>query len=288
MYKARQRHINLKKLIPRLSLIILAICLIIFAVRALIASFEMKYDDTILGSVYLATEMPIPTMAPTPPPPQIPIVEPKHEAELVSVFNQPEKIVFLTFDDGPTNSITPQILDVLKEKGVHATFFVLGSSVEKNPDIAKRAVSEGHVLANHSYSHDYKLLYDGTEFFLEDIQKTEGILLETVGEEGFVKVFRFPGGSFEDTKNPQKDALASIGYKFLDWNALNGDAEALNVSPETLLKNIRETTNSRRNAVILMHDASTKRTTANALGDIIDYLAPEGFQFRTLKDVPLS
>ncbi len=288
MYKARRRRVDFKILIPRLLLLFLVFCLLIFCVRAIIKSFEMKYDDTIVGSPYEAVEMPIPTATPTPPPPEIPIVEPKHEAELVSVFNQPEKIAFLTFDDGPTAKITPQILDILQEKGVRATFFVLGANVEKNPDLAKRATSEGHVLANHSYSHDYKSLYDSTEFFLEDIQKTESVIVETVGEEAFVKIFRFPGGSFEETKTPQKDALASIGYKYVDWNALNGDAEGQNVSPDVLLENIRKTTSGRRNVVILMHDAATKQTTADSLRSIIDHLASEGFQFRTLKDIPLS
>ncbi len=287
--RRRRFRVNFKVMIPRIVFLIILVCVIVFGVRSIADSCKMKYDDTILGAEYLATEMPIPTATPTPTPvPDIPIISPKYEAELVSVYNQPEKLAFLTFDDGPTSKITPQVLDILKEKGVPATFFVLGSNVEKNPDIAKRAISEGHVLANHSYSHDYEKLYNGTEFFLEDIKKTEGIILNTVGEEGYVKVFRFPGGSFEESKDPQKNALASIGYKFLDWNALNGDAEAQNVPPETLLEKTKKSTSGMRNVVILMHDAATKQTTVDSLHSTIDYLISEGFQFRTLKDVPLS
>ena len=164
----------------------------------------------------------------------------------------------------------------------------MGVNVVKNPDIAKRAVAEGHVLANHSYSHDYKKIYNGTESFLEDLKKTEAVILETVGEEGFVKVYRFPGGSFEAKKNPQKDALHEVGYYYLDWNTLNGDAEGHNIPAKTLVDNVRTRTQGKRNAVILLHDAATKQTTVDSLAEIIDYLTSEGYTFKTLKDVPLS
>ena len=252
---------------------------------------RIEYDDTILGSEYTVAPMPIPTATPTPAPtlpPDFVPVQASYETELVSIYNQPGKNVYLTVDDGPTANITPQVLDILKEKDVKATFFVLGVNVVKNPDIAKRIAAEGHAICNHSYSHDYKMLYNGTDFFKSDLLKAEETIINTVGEEAFVKVFRFPGGSFEKRKNPQKIALSDIGYKFLDWNCLNGDAEGLNVPVSTLLANVKKTIKNRRVPIILMHDAATKQTTVDSLREMIDYLKSEGFEFKTLKDIPLE
>ncbi len=284
----KKRYISFPVLL-RLVILTLFVALVVLSIGWIVSLTQVKYDDTILGSEYISAEMPIPTATPTPTPPQdIKIVTPSFAAEMVSVYNHPEKIVYLTFDDGPTANITPQVLDILKEKGVTATFFVLGVNVEKNPDIAKRAVSEGHVLANHSYSHDYKMLYNGTENFAQDVMRTEKVIVDTVGQEGYVKVYRFPGGSFESSKNPQKEILAELGYQFLDWNALNGDAEGHNIPPETLLKNVQGYAKTKRNIVLLMHDAATKQTTVDSLRDSIDCLLAEGFEFRTLKDEPMA
>jgi len=285
-YKARKR-IHYKRFFSRIFLLLFIIATVVLGIRFIISRVP-SYDDSILGSAYLSLDMPVPTATPRPtPPPGYSERTSAYPAELVSIYNQYEvKTAYLTFDDGPTANITPQILDVLKEKGVQATFFTLGINVEKNPELARRTVSEGHVLANHSYSHDYKMLYNGTEHFVEDVQKTEQVIIDTVGAEGFVKVFRFPGGSFEKSKDPQKDALSGMGYVFLDWNALNGDAEGHNIPPETQLEKIKSSTKGVTNAVILMHDAATKQTTVDALPAIIDYLQSEGFVFKTLKDAP--
>ncbi len=263
--------------------------LVIFGIHFILSSTKVEYDDSIIGSEYIALEMPVPTATPKPTlPPDFVPVQANYETELVSIYNQPGKNVYLTFDDGPTANITPQVLDVLKEKNVKATFFVLGVNVLKNPEIAKRIAEEGHAICNHSFSHDYKTIYNGTENIKNDILKAEEVILSTVGEETYVKVFRFPGGSFEKRKNTQKAALKDIGYKFLDWNSLNGDAEGLHVPAATLVENVKKTTKNRRVPIILMHDSATKQTTADSLGEIIDYLKSEGFEFKTLKDIPLE
>lgn len=283
-YKTKKR-IHYKRFFSRIFLLLFIIVAVISGIRFVISRVS-SYDDTILGAAYVPLDMPVPTATPKPtPPPGFRERTSSYPAELVSIYNQYEvKTAYLTFDDGPTANITPQILDVLKERGVPATFFTLGINVERNPELARRIVSEGHVLANHSYSHDYKMLYNGTEHFVEDVQKTEQIIVDTVGAEGYVKIFRFPGGSFEKSKDPQKQVLSEMGYVFLDWNALNGDAEGHNIPPETQLEKIRSSTKGVTNAVILMHDAATKQTTVDALPAIIDYLQSEGFVFKTLRD----
>ncbi|MBU5485799.1 polysaccharide deacetylase family protein [Clostridium sp. MSJ-11] len=191
-----------------------------------------------------------------------------------------KKIAYLTFDDGPSANVTPQILDILKENDVKATFFVLGYMVEQNPEILKRAKNEGHAIANHSYSHDYKKLYASTSNFLADIKKNEDTIRGVLGEYDS-KVIRFPGGSFgrHDFINAVKDA----GYVSVDWNALNGDAEAQNVPKDKLVARLKETALGQDKLYVLMHDAPAKETTVQALQEIIDYLRECGYEFGILE-----
>ena len=245
---------------------------------------EPGHDETIIGSEYSDETLPLPTPEPTSEPtPEA--GEPKEiKTEYTGAYqvNQGDKVAYLTFDDGPTANVTPKILDVLREKDAKATFFVLGKMMLANPDVAQRAVSEGHIIANHSFSHDYNTVYSTEESFAEEIKRAEEIIINTVGEDGYTKVFRFPGGSFnKDAKFKEK--LNDIGYVYVDWNALNGDAEGHNVSVSRQIQNITETIRGKNSVVVLMHDAATKQTTIDALGTIIDVLRENGYTFKTLK-----
>ena len=93
-----------------------------------------------------------------------------------NLYFQEQKHVYLTFDDGPTSNITPQILDILKEENVKATFFIIGFRAENLPDIVKRAYDEGHYIANHGYSHSYKTIYAGVETVWGEYARTEQII----------------------------------------------------------------------------------------------------------------
>ncbi|MBQ4515593.1 MAG: polysaccharide deacetylase [Clostridia bacterium] len=281
-YKPKKK-LDVEKFFMHIGLPILIIAVLFSGVAIAKNMSTPKYDETIIGSPYSEQLLSLPAPTPTPVP-RDDGVAPSFEAEYVQAYNgyEGEKIAYLTFDDGPTSNITPRILDVLKEKDVKATFFVLGKMVEAYPEMAKRAVQEGHVLANHSYSHDYKSVYDSKESFFDEIKRSEELVINTVGEEGYTRVFRFPGGS-AGKPDEYKLALSEIDYVYVDWNALNGDAEGHNVAVSTQLANIKETTNGRSSAVILMHDAATKDTTVAALPQIIDYLRSQGFTFKTLK-----
>ena len=192
-----------------------------------------------------------------------------------------EKICYLTFDDGPTRNITPQILEILKEKDVKATFFVLGKLAEVNPDILKREKNEGHLIANHTYSHDYAYLYTNPENLINDINKNQEMLNNILGEE-LSKIISFQGGSF-NKKSFQK-RVNEEGYHFVDWNCLNGDAEALNVPEDKLFNNVKKSMGSQEHIIVLMHDASTKQTTVRSLSRIIDYIKAQGYSFKTLDE----
>lgn len=198
------------------------------------------------------------------------------------------KVCYLTFDDGPTKEVTPKVLDVLAQYDVKATFFVLGRMLESNPDIAKRAFDEGHLIANHSYYHQYDELYASVDSFIGEIEKNNNLIFEITGEEPF-KLFRFPGGGhnagkYGETKQQYKEVLKEKGYYFADWNCLNGDAEVVLRSTDGLLARIKETAIG-KNIVVLMHDAAIKTTTPDALGSIIEYLRGQGYEFKRLDQI---
>lgn len=193
-----------------------------------------------------------------------------------------KKIAYLTFDDGPSKTTTPAILDILSHYDIKATFFILGKMVDVNPDILKRTYEEGHSIGHHSYSHKYGHIYKNIENFLSEIKSTEIALKNILGEEFETKLLRLPGGSYEKYKKKFVEAAADLGYKNYDWNALNGDAEGINLSKEKLINRLKATVKGRKEIIILMHDSDSKKSTVEALPEIIDYLISEGYEFRTL------
>ncbi len=270
----------------RILVLFVVVFLVLFVSVIIMLGQRVKYDDSIVGSAYQDVAMVIPRPEPAPFPEDKEPVQQRYAGDLVSIYNDfTYKTAYLTFDDGPTTNITPQILDILKEKGVHATFFILGKNAERYPELIQRIAAEGHTIANHGFSHDYKYIYKNAKNFMADVEAAERTIFNTGGGSAYVKVFRFPGGSFERKKNPQKWALYEAGYSYLDWNALSGDAERHNVPAAEQLEYVKETVRGRQNAVILMHDADTKQTTVDALSGIIDYLRQEGFILRGLGDV---
>ena len=196
-----------------------------------------------------------------------------------------EKVIYLTFDDGPTKKITPQVLDILDRYNVKATFFIVGDTVEKNPDLVKRIYDGGHTIGNHTYSHDYNYIYSDVENLIDDIDKLDAKIKEIVGDEFEGKVFRFPGGSHSEAKIPFKEELDKLKYIYFDWNVINGDAEGHNIPAETLIARTNSTMGSYSQAIILMHDSSKKQTTVDALPSIIENLQSRGFEFKTLGEV---
>ena len=202
-----------------------------------------------------------------------------------------KKVVYLTFDDGPSETVTPKILDILKTENVKATFFVLGNSIdssEESKNILKREVSEGHSIGNHTYSHNYSYLYPNriinVENFMDDIEKANKSIKAVLGEDFVVRAIRFPGGymSWKD-KDGINDILKEKGYYHIDWNSLSKDAEGGYKSSEQLLEEVKSSVSGREKAVILMHDNYGKEETAKALPEIIDYLKEQGYEFRTIK-----
>lgn len=196
----------------------------------------------------------------------------------------PGKVAYLTFDDGPSTTVTPKILKTLDDYNIKATFFVLGSMAESNPNLLKTIKAKGHSIGNHSYSHKYSYIYANMNNFWYEINKTEKTFKNILGPNFKTKLIRFPGGSFENYKKPYKNSAIKKGYKVYDWNALNGDSEAKNVSVSRLLARTKETVRGQKEIVFLMHDNSGKDTTAQALPAIIDYLKSQGYTFKALAE----
>ncbi|WP_125152807.1 polysaccharide deacetylase family protein [Clostridium rectalis] len=192
------------------------------------------------------------------------------------------KVAYLTFDDGPSGKLTPKILDILKEYDVKATFFLIGELAKENPEIVKRQKKEGHSICNHTYSHDYNYLYSSVDNFINDVKKCDETIKSILKEKYKSMFIRFPGGSFGDTLNPYKEAIKNNGYKYIDWNALNGDAEAKYVNVDKLIENVKNSCDGKEHVVILMHDAPAKETTVQALPKIIEYLKSEKYNFELL------
>ncbi len=207
--------------------------------------------------------------------------------ECISVENayvsDGKKVAFLTFDDGPSSGNTIKILDILKSNNIQATFFIVGSAAEKNPDILKRIVSDGHAIANHTYSHDYNIVYSSVDAFMSEIKKTEDVMKKILGDTFFTRIVRFPGGSFEASKQPFRQELVKEGYVYVDWNAITGDGEGTNISPDKLISRLVSTAGNQNHIVVLMHDSPSKQTSVEALPGVIQNLKSRGYEFATLK-----
>lgn len=200
-----------------------------------------------------------------------------------------EKIAFLTFDDGPNVSITPKVLDILKETDVKASFFVIGRNVDLYPDIVKRAYNEGHFIANHGYSHNNSILYKSKESFINEISKTDFAISNAIGISNYCShVFRFPNGFMSpNNKKIKKQAISwldEINYAYIDWNCLNNDS-VKKYNNYQLLNNLKKTCKGKNTLVILMHDTKDVSNSSNVLKESIDYLKSEGYIFKNFYDI---
>ncbi len=193
------------------------------------------------------------------------------------------KKAFLTFDDGPSEHVTMQVLDILDTYNVKATFFVLGSMCEKNGNVLKEIYARKHSIGIHSYSHVFTQLYKNEESFVNEVKMTEAVLKKNLGDDFSTRLFRFPGGSFEPYKKQYMGALNKAGYVSIDWNALTGDTEAKSPTHEMLLNRLKSTVTGKNNVVVLMHDSDSRQCSAEVLPDVIEYLRSEGYEFAVIK-----
>lgn len=200
------------------------------------------------------------------------------------------KTAYLTFDDGPNETVTVRVLDILRKYNIKATFFMVGTLIEKNSHVARRIYDEGHLLANHSYSHNYSELYADKDGFMNQVNKTQELINGIVKRDDYPKIFRFPGGGFDTGKyGPQKQEykllLNENKFRYCDWNSMTGDAETSTPTYEQIMKTIKSTTRGQEDSVILLHDALAKKITPETLAEVIEYLISQGYVFDTIDNI---
>ncbi|MEG1176367.1 MAG: polysaccharide deacetylase family protein [Ruthenibacterium sp.] len=204
-----------------------------------------------------------------------------------------EKVVYLTFDDGPS-STTELVLDVLKEKGVRATFFVVSADCnQKHLPTLARTVAEGHVVGLHSHSHEYSDIYKSDDAFWNDIDRLR-YAIAPYGC-GNSMLLRFPGGSTNtvsrryggsELMTKLKAEAVEKGYRCFDWNVCGEDAVGNHPDASEIYSNVVRGASGKAVCVVLLHDTAATRNSAAALPQIVEWFQNAGYRFDTLDNQP--
>lgn len=192
-------------------------------------------------------------------------------------------VIYLTFDDGPKLGTTEVILDVLKEKGVKATFFVTNGGPD---ELIKRAYDEGHAIGLHTASHDYSIVYSSIDAYFDDLNLVGERVERITGKKS--RIIRFPGGSSNTISKRYTPGIMSYltkevlnqGYHYYDWNIDSRDAEGKKYTADELAKFVISHLSCDKVNMVLMHDI--KSTTKDAVGKIIDYGLSNGYTFEAI------
>ena len=208
--------------------------------------------------------------------PQGPLTAAELEKYDAAYLGDPEeKVLYLTFDAGYENGNTEKILDTLKKHNAPAAFFLVGNYIEKNGDLVRRMVDEGHIVGNHTLNHPDMAKITDPEKFASELQSVEALFLETTGKE-LPKFYRPPQGCYseENLKNAQK-----LGYKTVFWSLAYQDWDnAKQPSRETALEKLLS--RAHNGAVILLH--STSATNGEILDELLTKWEQEGYRFETV------
>ena len=190
--------------------------------------------------------------------------------ESVLKADEPRK-VYLTFDDGPS-IYTENILDILDEYGVKATFFVSGEEADSNPERYKEIADRGHTLGIHTYSHVYSDIYKSKNNFIRDFNKIRDFITEMTGTAPVY--YRFPGGSSNTVSSADMEQLCefveSQGVTYFDWNVSSGDATNPMPGKGRIISNVVDNVVKHDTSVVLFHDSGSKYSTVEALPEIIE------------------
>ncbi|MBR2634694.1 MAG: polysaccharide deacetylase family protein [Clostridia bacterium] len=201
---------------------------------------------------------------------------PAADAKIYRKSETAEKKIALTFDDGPSKQNTEEILSILKEYDIRATFFVIGENAERDPERIRSIYQAGHELGNHTYTHRY-ISKIPREKLIEEIKRTEEVLHQITGEKP--KVFRPPGGYYDDASLA---VLEDMGYTSVLWSLDTRDWSI--PKSEKIVSKVEDNTTS--GDIILFHDLEDKRLpTPKALRAIIPYLVENGYEFVTISEL---
>ncbi len=201
-----------------------------------------------------------------------------------------DKTVYLTFDDGPSY-LTEEILDILKDENVPATFFVTERQIDKYADVVRRMQAENHTIGLHTSTHNYSYVYSSDENYFNDLNNIRQKVFRITGVKS--RIIRLPGGSSNTISKKYNlgiitritRALTEKSFYYFDWDIDSEDASG-NLTKEDIYMNVTNRLHSGTN-IILMHDLSTKVSTKDALRDIIKYAKTNGYTFAKItKNTP--
>ncbi|MFC5468394.1 polysaccharide deacetylase family protein [Cohnella suwonensis] len=204
-----------------------------------------------------------------------------YEAHRDIVWEVPmkEKLIALTFDDGPNPRTTPQILDLLAENEAKATFFVVGKRVERFPEIVRREAMEGHEVANHTYSHSYYTRGFSPKKLVEELDRTQAKIDDLTG--WHCQWFRPPGGFYDDKVI---DTVRSKGYTVILWSWHQDTKDWLAPGADRIVNKVLK--NARNGDIVLLHDhVDGSVQTVQALRTILPELRRRGYKMVTVSEL---
>jgi peptidoglycan/xylan/chitin deacetylase (PgdA/CDA1 family) len=190
-------------------------------------------------------------------------------------LSQGQKVIALTFDDGPWTGSTAQILDILKKNNIKGTFFIVGQMLKEHPDLGVRIVTEGHVIANHTWTHRYHSMNPQVAAY--EVESTSDLIYQTTGVK--TTLFRPPGGMMN---NGVAAYARNQKYTIVMWSA-----DSLDYSRPALSRLISNVTRaSKPGGIVLMHDGGGNRSrTVQALPQIINHFKKQGYSFVTVPEL---
>jgi peptidoglycan/xylan/chitin deacetylase (PgdA/CDA1 family) len=204
-------------------------------------------------------------------------VPPKFQGIVISEAKLPpeKKVIALTFDDGPWPSSTAKVLDILKKNNIKGTFFVVGQNVKNYPDLTKRVVTDGHIIANHTWHHWYHHMNAQTAAY--EVANTTDIIYKTTGIK--TSLFRPPGGNM---RNGVAAYAKSNKYAVIMWSSDSMDYSRPGI-PRLINNIFRE---AKPGGIVLMHDGGGDRShTVTALPEIISKFRKQGYEFVTVPEL---
>ena len=193
----------------------------------------------------------------------------------------PGKTVYFTIDDGPSR-LTDKFLEIFEQHEVKATFFLVGRNVAAYPDKVLDIYNRGHLIANHSYSHNYNTFYASKENFRSELKRWDEAVSKALDIPYHSDIFRFPGGSSYSKARQYRDFIQAEGYQYYDWNCLNGDAQIRDKSANSLFNYMVSTFKNQNEVILLIHDTDAKQTTVDMLERAIIFFKEQGYEFKTL------
>lgn len=283
-HKKRERERRIQRIVLLIAVLFLAFLLIFNIVKC--AKTPKENDNTAV-----ATQVPYEEDTDAKFDPSIPDPVEGHNSyiDIIKASGQKGR-AYLTFDHGPSEDVTPAILDVLRRYNVKATFFMNGKDIKDNPYLCTRAIEEGHLVLPLSKSGNADILYADKSSFMDEVEETYNLIVQNTPDgKKPIKLYRFLGGSYENTsfgaeKARYKDELADNGYYYCDWNATVGDSSASRTADQ-LMNYFKSNKPTLNNLVIQLNNTEDNTATPKMLGNLIEYLIENDFIISRLDEI---